>query len=39
MKLWGGGGRGGWAWGGHLIDLVLPGEGIFRSFLARRGDI
>ena len=42
-----GGGR---AWGGdlivfvgpgvgHLTDLVLPGEGIFESFLARRGDI
>ena len=39
---WGGGGR---AWGGdlivfvghgvgHLTDLVLPGEGIFESFLA-----
>ena len=45
---WGGGfGR---AWGGdfilfggpgvgHLTDLVLPGEGIFESFFARRGDI
>ena len=43
----GGGGR---AWGGdlivfvvpgvgHLTDLVLPGEGIFESFFARRGDI
>ena len=42
-----GGGR---AWGGnlivfvvpgvgYLIDLVLPGEGIFESFFARRGDI
>ena len=42
-----GGGR---AWGGDLIvfvgpgvgyltDLVLPGEGIFESFFARRGDI
>ena len=42
-----GGGR---AWGGdlivfvgpgvgHLTDLVLPGEGICESFLARRGDI
>ena len=42
-----GGGR---AWGGdlivfvgpgvkHLIDLVLPREGIFESFFARRGDI
>ena len=42
-----GGGR---AWGGdlfvfvgpgvgHLTDLVLPGEGIFESFFARRGDI
>ena len=45
-----GGGGGGRAWGGTLIvfvgpgvglltDLVLPGEGIFESFLARRGDI
>ena len=45
----GGGGRGR-AWGGdlivfvvpgvgHLTDLVLPGEGIFESFFARRGDI
>ena len=25
--------------GGHLTDLVLPGEGIFESFFARRGDI
>ena len=44
------GGRGGRAWGGdlivfvgpgvgHLTDLVLPGEGIFESFFARRGDI
>ena len=43
----GGGGR---VWGGdlivfvvpgvgHLTDLVLPGEGIFESFFARRGDI
>ena len=24
---------------GHLPDLVLPGEGIFESFFARRGDI
>ena len=24
---------------GHLTDLVLPGEGIFESFLARRRDI
>ena len=43
----GGGGR---AWGGdlivfvvpgvgHLTDLVLPGEGIFESFFAGRGDI
>ena len=23
---------------GHLSDLVLPGEGIFESFFARRGD-
>ena len=23
----------------HLTDLVLPGEGIFESFFARRGDI
>ena len=41
---------GGGAWGGdlivffgsgvgHLTDLVLPGEGIFESFFARRGDI
>ena len=46
----GGGGVGGRAWGGdlmvfvgpgegHLTDLVLPGEGIFESFFARRGDI
>ena len=46
----GGGGGGGRAWGGdlivfvvpgvgHLTDLVLPGEGIFESFFARRGDI
>ena len=45
-----GGGREGGAWGGdlivfvgpgvgHLTDLVLPGEGIFESFFARRGDI
>ena len=45
----GGGGRGR-AWGedlivfvgpgvGHLTDLVIPGEGIFESFFARRGDI
>ena len=44
------GARGGRAWGGdlivfvgpgvgHLTDLVLPGEGIFESFFARRGDI
>ena len=44
---WRGGGR---AWGGDFIafvgpgagrltDLVLPGEGIFESFFARRGDI
>ena len=26
-------------WVGHLTDLVLPGEGIFESFFARRGDI
>ena len=43
-------GKGGRAWGvdlivfvglgvGHLTDLVLPGEGIFESFFARRGDI
>ena len=42
-------GRGGRAWGGdlivvvgprvgHLTELVLPGEGIFESFFARRGD-
>ena len=24
---------------GHLSDLVLPGEGIFEPFFARRGDI
>ena len=24
---------------GHLTDLVLPGEGIFESCFARRGDI
>ena len=24
---------------GHLTDLVLPVEGIFESFFARRGDI
>ena len=46
----GGGGGGGGAWGGylivfvgpgveHLTDLVLPGEGIFESFFARRRDI
>ena len=23
----------------HLTDLVLPGEGIFKSFFARSGDI
>ena len=44
------GGMGGRAWGGDLIvfvgpgvghfnDLVHPGEGIFESFFARRGDI
>ena len=43
-------GEGGRAWGGdlivfvgprvgHLTDLVLPGEGIFESFFAQRGDI
>ena len=27
-------------WGvGHLTDLVVPGEGIFESSIARRGDI
>ena len=47
---WGGGGWGGQGMGGdlivfvgpgvgHLTDLVLPGEGIFESFFARRGDI
>ena len=47
VKPAGGGGR---AWGGdfivfvvpgvgHLTDLALPGEGIFESFFARRGDI
>ena len=46
----GGGGGGGRAWSGdlivfvgpwvgHLTDLVLPREGIFESFFARRGDI
>ena len=24
---------------GYLTDPVLPGEGIFESFIARRGDI
>ena len=24
---------------GSFTDLVLPGEGIFKSFFARRGDI
>ena len=44
------GGGGGRAWGGdlivffvpgvgHLTDVVLPEEGIFESFFARRGDI
>ena len=44
------GGGGGRVWGGdllvfvgpgvgHLTDLVLPGEGIFESFFARRGGI
>ena len=28
-----------WPEVGHLTDLVLPGEGIFESFFARRGDI
>ena len=43
-----GGGGGGRAWGGdlivlvgpevgHLTNLVLPGEGLFESFFARRG--
>ena len=44
----GGEGRQGMGWGfdclccpgvGHLTDLVVPGEGIFESFFARRGDI
>ena len=46
----GGGGLGGREGGGdlivfvghgvrHLTDLVLPGEGIFKSFFARSGDI
>ena len=44
----GGGGRRAWGGGlivfvgpgvGHLTDLVLPGEGIFESFFARRRDI
>ena len=44
-----GGWGGGRAWGGdlvfvvpgvgHLTDRVLPGERIFESFFARRGDI
>ena len=45
-----GGGGEGRAWGedlivfvgpgvGHLTDLVIPGEEIFESFFARRGDI
>ena len=45
----GGGGGEGRAWDGdlivfvgpgvgHLTNLVLPGEGIFESFFARRGD-
>ena len=49
-KAGGGGEEGGRAWGGdlivfvgpgvgHLTDLVLPGEGVFESFFARRGDI
>ena len=28
-----------WPWGRDLTDLVVPGEGIFESFFARRGDI
>ena len=50
MSAGGGGGGEGRARGGDLIvfvgpgvgpftDLVLPGEGIFKSFFARRGDI
>ena len=50
MPAGGGGGGGSRAWGGDLIvfvgpgvgnftDLVRPGEGIFESFFARRGDI
>ena len=50
MSCWWGGGGGDRAWcgdlivfvgpgAGHLTDLVLPGEGIFESFLARRGDM
>ena len=50
LAVGGGGGWGGRAWGGdfivlvgpgvgHLTDLVLPGEGTFESFFARRGDI
>ena len=46
----GGGGGGGRVWGGdlivfvgpevgHLTDVVLPGDGKFESFFARRGDI
>ena len=50
VKPAGEGGGGGRVWGGdllvfvgpgvgHLTNLVLPGEGIFESFFARRGDI
>ena len=48
MPAEGGEGRQGMGWDlivfvgpgvGHLTDLVLPGEGIFESFFARRGDI
>ena len=49
MLCWGEG-KGGRAWGGdlivfvgpgveHMTDLVLPGEEIFESVLARGGDI
>ena len=46
MLCWRGGGGVGRAWGGDLIvfvgagvgHLTVPGEGIFESFYARRGD-
>ena len=49
MPAVGGGGRGQgmgwgfdclcWPWGGAFDYLVVPGEGIFESVFARRGDI